>query len=196
MQFLQVEDRRILETRAPFAPGEGVGAEMEEGDEAVLEGCSLTRGRHEIRRLPDDILDRDIDYIIGTGIKVELSTNVGEDISASDLEEKYDAVYISIGAHDDKKLGVEGEDGENVIRYSFYEIRIKYNLTEQQTNQFLMLLANKLDNLEYNIYFSGQVIKETGEDVPENELLVAVKRGNPKLKKNWNILRFVRRTYC
>ena len=32
-----------------------------------------------------------------------------------DLREQYDAVYISIGAHTDKKMGIEGEDSQGVI---------------------------------------------------------------------------------
>ena len=31
------------------------------------------------------------------------------------LRREYDAVYISIGAHTDKKVGIEGEDAEGVI---------------------------------------------------------------------------------
>lgn len=72
-------------------------------------------------RLPQDVLDSDIDYILNTGVKVILDTTVGdkkEDKNCIDIEElkkEYDAVYISIGAHDDKKIGCEGEDAINVI---------------------------------------------------------------------------------
>ena len=66
-------------------------------------------------RLPQDILDKDIQYILDTGVNVNLDTNIGEDITIGDLKTKYDAVYISIGAHDDKKLRRDGEDGKGVI---------------------------------------------------------------------------------
>jgi len=66
-------------------------------------------------RLPIDILDQDIQYILDTGVHVVLDSNIGEDISVDELKSKYDAVYISIGAHDDKKLDIKGEDGENVM---------------------------------------------------------------------------------
>lgn len=66
-------------------------------------------------RLPNEILDQDIQYILDTGVNVELGVNVGEDITIDDLKAKYDAVYMSIGAHDDKKLGMEGEDAPNVV---------------------------------------------------------------------------------
>lgn len=72
-------------------------------------------------RLPQDILDSDIDYILNTGVEVVLDTSVGDDsgngydINIEDLKKKYDAVYISIGAHDDKKIGCPGEDSVNVV---------------------------------------------------------------------------------
>lgn len=63
-------------------------------------------------RLPQDVLDSDIQYILDTGVDVVMRTVI-DDIDA--LKAQYDAVYISIGAHDDKKLGIDGEDAEGVI---------------------------------------------------------------------------------
>ncbi|MDO5142452.1 MAG: NAD(P)-binding protein [Eubacteriales bacterium] len=65
-------------------------------------------------RLPPDRLDADIDFILSTGIEVHTDTAIGRDIPFSAIEEQYDAVYISIGAHNDKKLGIEGEDSQGV----------------------------------------------------------------------------------
>lgn len=66
-------------------------------------------------RLPQNVLDSDIQYILDTGVKAVLDTNIGTDITLDDLKKQYDAVYMSIGAHDDKKLGIAGEDNTNVI---------------------------------------------------------------------------------
>lgn len=66
-------------------------------------------------RLPQDVLDKDIDFILQTGVKVEMGTNVGEEIDVEDLKKQYDAVYLSIGAHDDRKLGIDGEDADGVV---------------------------------------------------------------------------------
>ena len=66
-------------------------------------------------RLPQDVLDGDIDYILETGIEVKLNTNIGKDITIEDLKKQYDAVYVSIGAHDDKKLKIKGEEGKGVL---------------------------------------------------------------------------------
>ena len=66
-------------------------------------------------RLPDADLDRDINVILSTGVKVEFGKTVGKDISFADFRKKFDTVYISIGAHGAKKLGIEGEDAKGVL---------------------------------------------------------------------------------
>lgn len=66
-------------------------------------------------RLPDEYLDRDIDNILSTGIKVHYGTTIGKDISFSELRSNFDSVYISIGAHGAKKLNCTGEDAQGVL---------------------------------------------------------------------------------
>ena len=66
-------------------------------------------------RLPQDVLDRDIDHILSTGITVRTGVSIGLDMDMEELQKRYDAVYIAIGAHTDKKLGLEGEEAENVV---------------------------------------------------------------------------------
>ena len=61
-------------------------------------------------RLPRERLEADIDAILSAGIEVHTEVSVGKDISMLELREKYDAVYIAIGAHTDKKIGLPGED--------------------------------------------------------------------------------------
>ena len=66
-------------------------------------------------RLPQDILDKDINNILAAGVTYECNVSVGKDVTLDELKSQYDAVYLSIGAHDDKKLGIEGEDSKNVV---------------------------------------------------------------------------------
>ena len=66
-------------------------------------------------RLPPDVLDHDIDYILATGAEIRTGVCIGRDVQVADLQRDYDAVYVAIGAHADKKLGLEGEDSENVL---------------------------------------------------------------------------------
>ena len=66
-------------------------------------------------RLPREILDHEIEGLMKTGFKVETNISIGKDISLAQLKKDFDAVYVSIGAHTDKKLGIPGEDAEGVI---------------------------------------------------------------------------------
>lgn len=66
-------------------------------------------------RFPRKKLDKEIDSILSTGIEVKKNISVGKDISFDDITKEYDATYISIGAHADKKIGIEGEDAKSGI---------------------------------------------------------------------------------
>ncbi len=66
-------------------------------------------------RLPREELQKDIDCILSTGVEVKRGAVIGSETSLDELRAQYDAVYISIGAHNDKKVGIEGEDARGVI---------------------------------------------------------------------------------
>lgn len=66
-------------------------------------------------RFPRDVLDSEINSILSLGIKTKTEIDIGKDISFEDLHKQYDAMYISIGAHTDKKVGIPGEDSKNVV---------------------------------------------------------------------------------
>ena len=66
-------------------------------------------------RLPREVLDREIEYLLSAGIEVKTGVKVGTEISYDEVHDRYDAMYISIGAHTDKKVGIEGENSEGVI---------------------------------------------------------------------------------
>lgn len=65
-------------------------------------------------RFPRERLQEDIDAILSTGVDVKLNANIGTE-EMKQIQQEYDAIYVAIGAHTDKKLGLEGEDSKNVI---------------------------------------------------------------------------------
>ena len=66
-------------------------------------------------RFPRERLQEDIDAILSTGVDLRCNTEIGKDITYDELKQEYDAVYIAIGAHTDKKFEVEGADSKGVI---------------------------------------------------------------------------------
>ena len=64
-------------------------------------------------RLPRERLQAEIDWILSVCIDVELDHSVnGEELAR--LCDEFDAVYLAIGAHSDKKLGLPGEEAPGV----------------------------------------------------------------------------------
>ena len=61
-------------------------------------------------RLPPDVLDREIGYILKLGVEVQTGKSLGTDFSLADLEkEGFKAIFLGIGAHRSLKLNVPGE---------------------------------------------------------------------------------------
>ncbi|MDO4281356.1 MAG: NAD(P)-binding protein [Peptococcaceae bacterium] len=71
-------------------------------------------------RFPRELLEGEINSILSLGIDVHLETTVGQDVSFADLKRDYDCLYLAIGAHTDKKTGIDGEDSHGV--YSAVEV--------------------------------------------------------------------------
>ena len=73
----------------------------------------------------------------------------------------------------DKKV----KENENYIRYSFYELRVKNDLTEEEIYEFLTINKNYFENKGYKVYFTGDTFKYNDETITlePNELMVAVK---------------------
>ena len=66
-------------------------------------------------RFPRHLLNAEIESILSLGIEVHTGVTVGKDIWIEDLQKEYDCLYIAIGAHQDKKTGIPGEDSINVM---------------------------------------------------------------------------------
>ncbi len=61
-------------------------------------------------RIPEDILDAEMNRLLAVGIHVRTNINVGKDESLDDLAKKYDAVYLACGRQNNFKLNVSGEE--------------------------------------------------------------------------------------
>ncbi len=66
-------------------------------------------------RLPEDILDGEIQKILDLGVELKCGVKIGQDVTLDELKNDYDAVYVALGAQQGISLGVEGEDAPNVF---------------------------------------------------------------------------------
>ena len=66
-------------------------------------------------RVPDVVLDGEIQRILDLGVEVRTNTKVGVDISLEELQKEFDAVFIGLGAQSGSALPVPGGDASNCI---------------------------------------------------------------------------------
>ncbi len=84
--------------------------------EAMEETGGMLRYGIPEYRLPDEVLDREVDYIRRTGVDIRCGVRVGEDVTLAELRERHDALYLAVGAWTGKSMRVEGEhDTEGVV---------------------------------------------------------------------------------
>jgi len=64
----------------------------------------------------DDIAAQEAAYILSIGgIEVETGTQLGRDVQLAELRAKYDAVFLSVGLDDTRKLNIDNEDTPGVL---------------------------------------------------------------------------------
>jgi NADH-quinone oxidoreductase subunit F len=79
-------------------------------------GGMLAAGIPEYR-LPKARLSEEIDVIRSLGVEFRANTALGRDFTVEGLREQgYQAVFLAIGAWQDQKLGIPGEDKEGVMQ--------------------------------------------------------------------------------
>lgn len=75
-------------------------------------------------RLPEDVLELEMNRILELGIDLKLNTAVGTDISVSDLRNRHDILFLAIGAGRGLRLGIPGEEGTGVWTGTEYLSRL------------------------------------------------------------------------
>ena len=76
-------------------------------------GGLLVHGIPEFR-LSKETVKETVNRILDLGIKVEYNKVLGKNLSLEELEQNYDAIFLSMGANKPSKMGVKGENLEGV----------------------------------------------------------------------------------
>jgi len=82
-------------------------------------------------RLPREVLEKEIASLLSKDIAIKYGVALGRDITIDSLfRDGYKAVFLALGAHKSRRLGVEGEDAEGV--FSSIQYLRSFNLEEKQ----------------------------------------------------------------
>ena len=75
-------------------------------------------------RLPQEVLDREIDVLRRMDIVFHNGKRLGEDINYEELKREYDAVFLGLGAWGSRAMGLPGEDRPAVVQGSDFLRRV------------------------------------------------------------------------
>lgn len=67
-------------------------------------------------RLPFNVLDHEIELIRRKGVTFVMNCRVGKDIQFGDIRKENESVFVSVGVHESRSLGIDGEDKNGVIQ--------------------------------------------------------------------------------
>lgn len=112
--------------------------------EALPEGGGMAAVGIPDYRLPRPIMRYEIEVIRSLGVEIQYNTRVGTDITLEALKSQgYRAIFIAVGAHLSKKMGVEGEDAgyEGFIKGVDFLRDVNLGRTGKETYQGKKLLV-------------------------------------------------------
>jgi NADPH-dependent glutamate synthase beta subunit-like oxidoreductase len=67
-------------------------------------------------RLPEEILDKEINQVLSIGIKIEFNKRLGKDFSLEQLKAAgFEAIYVAIGLQESRKIELPGSNLEGVL---------------------------------------------------------------------------------
>ncbi len=67
---------------------------------------------------------------------------------------------------------------KNYIEYSYYEVKVKANLTEEEIDELLRVSRDYFQNKNYNVYFTNAEFEWNGQKrkVETNDYMIAIKQ--------------------
>ncbi len=79
-------------------------------------------------RLPQAVLDKEIDHLLAHGIETRTGVRLGTDITLDGLKaEGYDAIYLALGSWVAKGMGIENENHPNILPGIVFLEQVKRN---------------------------------------------------------------------
>ncbi len=139
-------------------------------------------------RLPDEIIDYEVDIIKKTGVEIRISTPIGPDLTLKDLfSQGFKAIFIAIGTHKSRSLNIEGEDLVGV----FHGVGFLYDIsggkpTSLVENKVVAVIGGgntAIDTVRTALRFGAKeafiIYRRTREQMPvsEEELKAAESEG-------------------
>lgn len=153
--------------------------------EAMPEFGGMLKYGIPLYRLPREVLLNEIKIVKALGVTLTPNRRIGQDVSLNHLRERFDAVYVAIGAWQSAKMGVPGQDLRGVI--GGIDFLAKFSVNEPiQTGKRIAVIGGgntAMDACRTAVRLGAEkvyaVYRRTKEDMPavDVEILEAEEEG-------------------
>lgn len=91
-------------------------------------------------KLPRKVLNAEIEHLTKLGVEIRTGVTVGKDITFKELLKKgFEAVFIAVGAHKGRKMGVNGENLKGVIHALDFLIGVNLGKEDELGNRVAVI---------------------------------------------------------
>lgn len=148
-------------------------------------------------RLPYDQIDKDVNYILSQGVDIQYNVEVGKDISFSDLQKQYNAVYVATGLHQGRSTRIPGTDHKSVYQAiellrkitNNEEIEVAEKIVVIGGGNVAMDITRSLARMQKEKYGKVQVIATSleaeGKMPADLEEIVEAREENATINPGW-----------
>ncbi len=169
-------------------------------------------------RLPEEVLDGEIQNILDLGVTLKCNVKVGRDLSFEQVRRDYQAIYVAVGAHAGANMNVPGEDSANVFTAAGFLNRVNTGAKVEIGNRIVVIgggdsavdaarVSLRLqtlmreekhlpDEAEIDEGELGEAVKAelNGEDVLHDKLTMDAARVSKHVSKHSEVVILYRRT--
>lgn len=128
-------------------------------------------------RLPNNLLQAEIDNILDLGVHLQYNTRLGDNLSYKELKENYDAVILGIGSQKGTGIGCEGDDAINVFSGVDFLKRMEYGEKADFTGKTVAVIGGgntAMDCCRTSIRFGAKKVyvlyRRTEKEMPANPI--------------------------
>ncbi len=124
-------------------------------------------------RLDRELLQSELDAIVGLGVDVHLNTRLGEDVTFDQLRERHDALFLAYGASLGRGLDMEGHDADGVLKAIEFLINVNQGYHVDVGERVIVIGGGDVamdaarSALRREDYAAEARLPETGDEDPE-----------------------------
>ncbi|MCM3722995.1 NAD(P)-dependent oxidoreductase [Solibacillus isronensis] len=92
-------------------------------------------------RLPQDVVEWEVQQVQNLGVEIKTSTKIGEDVLVDELLENYDRIIVAVGMGKVPMLGVEGENLDGVYDAIDFVKESKSSFTDRVLGKKVLVIG-------------------------------------------------------